>query len=604
MQRRKRVPVACEQCRRRRIRCDANKPTCGNCNSGGMLCNYIEVRSTDVAQSEATSLLKRLDKLEENVRFLDNSHSGLMESYVFNNPLDGTAEPDKMSPNLLFNHRLSVLKAYCGSNQKTSYLSDIFLSVLNTSEILILSEKLGDALLGKRLEEVSLSFESTAREFTEQFLKSLTNLDADSTYLNRCIDIYLKLQNPFIYLLLDPIEVQNRDWLLLPDIARKSVTAALIILGSVTLRMTSDFEDFALSKVKSQEMSAYYQVVRILNSYRFIAPNLMQVRLSMLLLWLLYTYSSVPSVLHFLPTIIEMAKAVGIDDPEANNLLPSAEADARRNVWFFVVNFQYLVATTASTKLLVSPKKNEIPISLSLICMDRDINVLRHSADIYHIFDEAYHLFLASDRNQQHHELFEKVLSIDAKLSSWKSNLPDEIWRDDQPFKQRLYEYFIPFSSDLLKFKYYHTVITVHSALAFSHASVPYSLRGSLEKVSDAARALLSLAIFSREMKGDFSVLENNCITSAVFCLFCKQLFYPNEPSNYKDLLILQRCLGKFSNTSWTSISCKFPPVIIWEFLIEIMARYQYNVNLTAADNSPEPAVFEAAEKSSGCIII
>lgn len=607
MQKRKRVPVACEECRRRRIRCDANVPFCDNCTSRGTICTYVEVLFTDVAQSELATLLNRLGKLEESMKRLHCSTQGQIKSSFSNNGLGDAAQGDTMPRGLIFFHKLRILKAYIVSHQSTACQPNIFLAILNQSEISMLSKRLGDALLGQHLEEVSSSFESAANGLTEQFLNSLIDLDADSTYLSRCIEIYLKLETPFIHLLLDPLEVQKSDWLLLPGLIRKSISAALLILGSVILRTSSDFEDFTITMIRSQELSAYHQAIRVLNSYRFIQPSFLEFKVSVLLLWLLYTYSSVPSVLHFMPHIIEMANVLRVNNSEVNKSFTSPEADIRCYVWFFIVNFQYLIAISGSTEPLISQPYIEIPPSFSLVYPDDALRTLKYTAEIHHIFDEVHHLFLVP--NQQFNfndKLLDKLPAVDAKLRAWRSNIPEVIWQDKpSSSEERLCRYFIPFSSELLKVKYYHIIIAIYSISLFASVSLSNSFQEDLETFSDAARTLLSLALFSGESKDVCGIMENNGITSAVYCLCLKQLVYSGQASNYKDILTLQRNLGRYSNRSWSYLGCKFPPTIIWEFLIDVTSHYSYDVNTSALGNKYRCQEFNKTKQmDSLCVII
>ncbi|KAF9484192.1 hypothetical protein BDN70DRAFT_826129 [Pholiota conissans] len=42
----KRTPMACQFCRGRKLKCDGNKPSCGNCDRRGYPCNYTPVSAT------------------------------------------------------------------------------------------------------------------------------------------------------------------------------------------------------------------------------------------------------------------------------------------------------------------------------------------------------------------------------------------------------------------------------------------------------------------------------------------------------------------------------------------------------------------------------
>ncbi|KAI8343911.1 hypothetical protein BC941DRAFT_342194, partial [Chlamydoabsidia padenii] len=62
---RKRLTQACDMCRKKKIKCDGGKPTCGNCMKLKRECTYIPSnKKRGPRQGYIEMLEKRLDKME------------------------------------------------------------------------------------------------------------------------------------------------------------------------------------------------------------------------------------------------------------------------------------------------------------------------------------------------------------------------------------------------------------------------------------------------------------------------------------------------------------------------------------------------------------
>jgi hypothetical protein len=63
---RRRVEVACSPCRRKKSKCDGQRPCCAICQRDGLTCLYEEARSTEIppprGQSDAQERIARLER--------------------------------------------------------------------------------------------------------------------------------------------------------------------------------------------------------------------------------------------------------------------------------------------------------------------------------------------------------------------------------------------------------------------------------------------------------------------------------------------------------------------------------------------------------------
>ena len=67
---RPKVTLACDECRRRKSRCDGQRPQCSHCNSAGVSCNYRELIAVVEGEPTATAILQRVSAVESRVQTL------------------------------------------------------------------------------------------------------------------------------------------------------------------------------------------------------------------------------------------------------------------------------------------------------------------------------------------------------------------------------------------------------------------------------------------------------------------------------------------------------------------------------------------------------
>lgn len=589
-----RVHVACDNCRQRKTRCDSVRPSCGNCMKEGENCVYAASppRPND---SNLVFMNERFDRIENILQKIIDTRAQDNESITeeLRNILESSRKKEAQKPNdkisvsrkdkaiiSNFNERLSHVKMHTSGNQESStvYISGVFLSILSSTDIEVLSRLLDDPKLGQSLEERSYEVWRSSQSLLTVLFDNSTPISEDHIYYERCLEIFLQTTSPYIRCLigtedLDPRRSFSSDHL------RKGITAAVVIIGSVGMRLDPNHGQLPLQKINLYEKSGYYQAIRVLNLIRFSKPGFLEVRLSMLLIWLLYTFSSFPSTLQLFDPIIGMAKAIGID--HCDN---SSERNAQESVvWFLITNFQYLLAISMSIRAIEDqPEPNDD--MMHDFFSNSEMTALQYSGGIHKIYDEAYDcLFHAMRHNNSAEYIYRDIKSLDEKLVSWRNQIPGAIWNIEVPPDSGLSSFLRTFPSGNLKYKYYHTVIAVHSIAAFSSEQFA-SYRGhSLAKVSNAARALFNASITSQLAKADCTLLHNCGITSAIICLLYKQLYYPYAKSNYEDLCLVKENITLFSLNGLVP-NHRNPVSTIWETLADLMSRH-YRIHHLNVEN-------------------
>lgn len=586
--RRTRVSIACDSCRKRKIRCNADIPKCINCKIQGEECVYASLPE-DQSDPKLAEINRRLETIENLIK-TNQGHLCYASAPVIpkgQDPCRENGEERSLFTNAqgkkvhlvpTFNDRLTHLKAHTSGIQESStvYMSGVFLSILSTSDISLLSEKLVDPHLWQYLEEKSYSMWHQSHTLLGRLLKPSKNFSPDPLYFMNCVKIYRLIEGPFIHPLISPEELSDDFLSSISDPLKNGILAAVIIIGSLEMRMRAPCERISLATIREHEDSAYYQVIRSLNMIRFSQPGFIEVRLSMLLWWLLHSFSFFPSTAHFFAPIIEMAKAIGVDRSDLNAKYSPDEALRRNDVWFLLTNYQYILCIPLSME--AATPQSTITSNLDSIGGD----TLKYAIGIHKIYDKARsQLFSVLSRNCSADQLLNDITSLNKELETWRESLPSALWMNNLDSPSSLRGFLRRFPADNLRYKYYYTVIAIHSIPAYDSSLLPQRNFASLLKVSDAAKELFNMAVQSQQVKGGCTLLHNCNITTAISCFLYKQLRHPDECSSYEDLRMLQENIKLFRKNIWSPAGEENPISQIWEVLIDIMARHHdiYCVN-------------------------
>lgn len=585
-----RSQTACDNCRRRKTRCDSTSPVCGNCAREGTACVFpvLPQPSNDLRSFDVNC---RIDSLENTMHRLVNY--GIQE---IKSSIEAQSRPSQLSGNLssngypswvtereigvssAFNDKLRHLKFHTSGNQQSTpvYTSAALTSILKPSDIDMLSKLLDDSHIWQTIEERSFEVWRTSQALQAVLFDATSPPVFELDYYERCLEIYLNTDSPYIHSLIGPQDLTSH-LLSSSHPLNKGISAAIIIVGSVSMRLDISHEQFSYEDIARYENAGYYQAIRTLNFIRFSTLGFLEVRLSMLLVWLLYTFSSYPSILHLFTPVIQMAKSVGINRCETSPTdLTADEITHRSAVWFLITNFQYLLAITMSSRAL--EPQPESSISSYSPFLDSGTAALKYSAGIHNIYDEAYdRLFDTSGKRSSGIFVYEEIQALDEKLESWRKNIPSEVWNTEIPSASGLPSFLRSFPSGNLKYKYYHTVIAVHSVAAFSSDFESSDQALSLTKVSRAARALFQASLASQLAKEDCTLLHTCGITASIMCFVYKQLRCPYTESNAQDLYLIRNNVELFSVNGLVPTH-RTPVSIVWETLVELMNRH-YQVN-------------------------
>lgn len=609
MQNRKhtRVSLACEECRNRKRRCDAVKPTCGYCSRHNVGCVYASSVRPSMTEARFAALENRvgyIDKLESRIKALEHAlygcggsfqpHSGQSQGNIMPHAIiaaDSEVTDRHGGPVPTFNDRLARMKAHTSGDQENStiYLSGAFFSILNPSDIGGLSEKLGDPFLWEHLENTSYNVWRRSHECLEKVTSIEYDFEPDPAFLKKCVDIYVGCDSSITRLFLPPDEVASLKH---NDLSRfeKGIASAVIIVGCASMRMSYDSGLFSESDVETQERWAIYWALRTLSLVHFCQPNFFLIRLWTLLLWLLFVFNSVPSKLRFLKPILDAAKSIGLDDARVNLCFSRPDAEWRETVWFFTTFLEYCLAIPLSFKPHAAQAL--APQALGRFFSEEHVMVLKYSAKLHFLFDSIHENFFAlPDKSVSPDDTLRNILRTDYDLSVWLQEIPMSIWNAAMPLHPRLADFLNYFPIYTLHSKYNHVVVAIHSIPAFCPEFLPQVFNDSIWKVSKAAKALFEAATVCQAVKGHLSPLHVIGVTESVCCFLFKQIHYPADGSNLEEKEMLVKHLRHFTDIFPFSSIRKHPVSEIWEFLVKLMSQFQeiHNLRISTEYNEIPP---------------
>lgn len=585
-----RASIACNNCRRRKARCDASSPSCGNCAKLGEICTYRQ-HPRNSAEAVYNQFEQRLEKVESMlVKVLDRDREA-DRMFCENRTSREAGEPQAGEPTSLgrtseyqstntasgsleihqFNQRISCFKTSTTGDFQNGflYMSNIFLTLLSPSELERLSQRVTDPNICLRLEALTQDVWRKSLAIIPEISVTPIGIFPDPTLFNTCKSIYFETKGNFIHTLLAPSEVGVDNSLVLHPYQR-GITAAITILGvnAIKLRhLQSKYESFLEPQLKA----ACYEAIKCLNLLRFSRPGFFEVRLSILLLWLLYEFTNLPSLLQYARPIVEMSRAIGLDCLGENSNYPATEAGRREYVWLIAVSMQRSFCVCLSQKPLLS--QEYVNLSSYRFLPRSILQYFEYAIRLNIIFDRAYEiLFFDCVRDSQIRDVAKKIDELDNELSDWLANTPEDLLNSPVLDRKNLCDFISVFPWMDLRVQYFHTYIAIHALPAFNQNIFPMRHADSLQKVMGASGLLFNVC---KEFTPNFDQLNINscCAISTMICVLLYRRIHCSELSSlFEEEKNLERCMDNFLNESFLE-ELNLPVMKIWKVMAEIITH-------------------------------
>lgn len=619
-----RSSIACENCRNRKARCDSASPSCGQCVRRGEICIYAPSKRERTSDTRFAAMHHRFDSLEVRFEHLDaflrrfispdNTINVESEDARINEFSRGNGSQQELlrqshehfRGHLLFNDRLAHMKAHVvGGQENTSvYMSSVFLSILSPEDIALLSDRLCDPLLTQNLEARSHRVWQEMQTICLRMFNETVEFKPDLSFLEASISTYSNLQDVFLHLLLPVEEIGFALKPTIPESLKNGQFAALLLMACIDIKLRNDFSVFSKESIEKHERAAIHQSIRSLNFMRFSRPGFMEVRLSILLVFLLWNFAAVPSIISFLDPVIDMSRAIGLGDSKDKTLYPAREAEWRENVWHIVCRITY------NQKIMLSQKAPQLQSGMNIMSKRHMENsILPLEQRLHEMYNRAYEITFYS-QNQGHSatDIFNSIIRLDSELFEWRKNIHNEYWNSELDSKTGILGLMKFLSVATLRLKYYYIILAVYSIPAFFPELLPEKIPKSLEKVTMAARALCESGVCAQQNTRECNLIVGTAVTTAACALLYKQLRYSNDASNRDDLRLLSASISSIQHAEGVCAGKSAPSVEIWEALIELMSRHYELCSVTsneswkADDESSLPPEF--FQNGQDCIII
>ena len=628
-----RSSIACDNCRKRKSRCDSASPTCGQCTQRGEVCVYTPLPRETTSDTRFAAVHRKLDRMEEKFDRLEAVLGKLLagEERVTNGGVigggggdgvrNGAAGPveiidsggehsgdtGKFKGNLLFNDRLAIMKAHTvGGQANTSiYMSSVFLSILSPEDISSLAFKLGDPMLPQRLEASSHQAWWDIQNVFVQMFGETTEFEPSLALLEASIRIYTGVVDMFVRPLMPVDEVGFSLQPTTPEPLKKGQLAAIILIGCIDIKLRKDHSTFSEESIEEHERAAVCQAIRTLNFMRFSPPGFLEIRLSTLLVFILLGFA-VPCIMPYLDMIVDMSKAIGLDNPTKRMRYDIKEAEWRERVWYIVCHITY------NFRIMLSQKPPAVHSSTVWLqgMLDRpEMLYFKLAQRLDRIYEKSYP-FVFSPHAQKctTRQICDAIVYLDKELTEWREAISDEDWtRSYQPNMgiKGLME-LIPLA--IIRIRYHYILLALHSIPAFHPDQLPDSFPGSLAKVSGAAREICKAGVDSYKSKGQCTLITVSAVTTAVCTLLYKQLRYPTDHSNHEDINFLRTSVSSIHSSRWPYGHNNIPSAEIWNALVDIMGRHYELCNVDIAqsltENNPEMLPQEFFQNGDECNII
>lgn len=623
-----RASVACDMCRRRKVRCDTKSPSCTNCLNGSTRCVYTRIpRKSRPTTVKRAAVLQRLDQIEKILYALmksqgvshadihhsnkaedeDNSESDLLNhdqnGDSADDSLNGDARPTsgvhssssseasgstipasgKPDPTLalprtdrttaIFDMAMS---SFTESNLDALYNSGVLTSMFTPKSIRWIESKTRNPEIVQTLKRQFIDLMALRdREMKRSTFLIMHPQPIDETFAHRALSLYSSLNEPFFYLILSPVEVHE----LLASTVERRTFGQTITIYSLIYRMAAWLSEhnnetsYSRSFVEHQAENALCHANHSLIFMSITYPSFALLKSLVVFVWANLRASALIRVCQFLPTIMQICCSLGLNRKETYLEMTPEEAKKRKIIWWALCTADRFVTSMFTRSPTVSCRDVSTPIELQ---GGPEYLMLNGAAALGNIYAEIYDkVFCIAAQSNDENQILADVLRIDNVLLDWRQRYSGviETYRLNVSSSNRqghaLY----------LELKYLYFRLLLHRSLAFSHAAspvnreslygceTPFTHRQSFVICVETAREILQKLSQLRDVNRFFDIGLIIMATSSFVTLFTKCLMYPGKISTNADIQLLLYTVGEVSH--FEKNNAWRPLLGLWSNLIE-----------------------------------
>ncbi|KAJ5626298.1 hypothetical protein N7510_002607 [Penicillium lagena] len=354
---RRRVAVACDDCRRRKIRCDGQQPCCTYCLNHDLSCVYQKTsQRVQVPQEYLNSLLRQVEELRRNApqtnsELITTVPPAAVETQPTIIPSPQSVDDRKNENNEEFSTDAMVCagpspqtgREYFG---KSSTLA--FLEVLQT-----MTSRTGTAVMKDMHRSPQIDSFSVPGMLNLQAPLLPPRSTADhlvDTYFTRVSYLYMILHEPTFRNRYEQLWQSGPDE---PDRLWLCIINAVFALGSL-------FSDrLPAENSETTARSFFAQAKQLLNFDCLDSGSLTMVQALLLMGQYLQSTTQVNRCWYVFGLAIRTAQGLGLQSAEANQRCPPLERELRRRCWFGCLIMDTMVAMTFGRPLMIPSEHYE-----------------------------------------------------------------------------------------------------------------------------------------------------------------------------------------------------------------------------------------------------
>lgn len=537
---RRRAALACDSCRRKKIRCDTNRPACDNCVHSRIKCVYTEVlRKKPPPAPRRNDTSSRLDRIESALYSLlkqrggpaaafqssgttalssDNSDADSGPENDHDDGVDSLCDSSDDFNGKTMGENVSMIRlSQCDEGH--IYTHAIAGTFLSQKSLKWLEDKIDDPALFERLRlSIQGIFNQQQQRITRYTENILNPMTLDVEFMRAALRYFAAANLPFVNSLLTPREAEELSKMKYEtmSLASRLLACSVTVLMSYWMGREEVASDLKYSPeyLQRQGFAFLSHAGKYAQTLSLAVPNMNMMRAYVMFVMALDKLQMPPTALFYTMLSMNVALSMGMNRIESYRGM-SEEAKMRRNATWWLV---YIFERDMSIKLGRAPMVPDSEISAEMLDLSSgkdEFICAAYFIQLSRIYGKVYRkLFSVAAQSRSRAQHFQDVVSLSHELEAWKQRLPEQYQLSDN------FNYHVDSNSiSDLSFKkmviwlhssYYEVTTTVNRIAAFSQPAV----QTFLKRLQDPTRTNQNSPINANGSNGAGSSAGNGSVNS------------------------------------------------------------------------------------------
>lgn len=553
---RQRTSQACDSCRRRKVRCNSEKPVCGQCTKAGLVCVYTEQRKPN-SQNRSSPLGARIDRIEQLlVRLAQHAGAQLSPSDPLQNheggeqfSSDEDTSPQEMNQGPAYGppqEDIPILRLENPSvdddMKPTIYQHNIFSSMMSPPNLARMSDRIGDPSFAKKFTgAIQKVFQSRDEELNKLMLKCHSGpSQIDPAVENVCLQMHHESDSDFINTLVRPDEwsemlEQNPTAY---AIARPSLIMVLLAL----MLNKGHLHQFSDTYIREQIVFAFTQATRAWSVSGLAHPTSCLFRALVVYAIGSVIFSPTPQTYYAIAIALRIGQHMGLNRAEVYEDMAPSSRRRTLDAWWILYTYDSSLAIIGGHPPGMRSSEISAPLPGPDLPASSDLHFLQYEARLSFIYDKLYErIFSVTATKRSSQQIITDIRALNEDLDKWHETIPASliVSSSERPVhSNNSNSHIMDLSMNLkshMEMLYHILKIQMYATPAFmpSFFKVPGSSgTDTLSKESNmiattAARSLMKLDFEQNREYKPTSFLSCYSLIAADMVLFLNSLKYP-----------------------------------------------------------------------------